>query len=167
MIRSASAGDVEDLVQLIHDLAEYERSPGSVEITADALRGALFGPSPTVFAHVAEVDGRVVGMAIWFLTFSTWTGRNGIHLEDLYVRPEARATGVGRALLTELAAIAVGSGYARVEWSVLDWNEQALRFYRSLGAEPLDEWIGYRLSGAALVALAEQPEAASEQAGDI
>jgi len=153
MIRSASAGDVEDLVQLIHDLAEYERSPGSVEITADALRGALFGPSPTVFAHVAEVDGRVVGMAIWFLTFSTWTGRNGIHLEDLYVRPEARATGVGRALLTELAAIAVGSGYARVEWSVLDWNEQALRFYRSLGAEPLDEWIGYRLSGPALGAL--------------
>jgi GNAT superfamily N-acetyltransferase len=153
MIRAASTGDVEDLVQLIHDLAEYERSPGSVEITADALRGALFGPSPTVFAHVAEVDGRVAGMAIWFLTFSTWTGRNGIHLEDLYVRPEARATGVGRALLTELATIAVGSGYARVEWSVLDWNEPALRFYRSLGAEPLDEWIGYRLSGPALATL--------------
>jgi GNAT superfamily N-acetyltransferase len=153
MIRAASAGDVDDLVQLIHDLAEYERSPGSVEITAEALHSALFAPSPTVFAHVADVDGRMVGMAIWFLTFSTWTGRNGIHLEDLYVRPEARTAGVGRALLTELAAIAARSGYARVEWSVLDWNEQALRFYRSLGAVPLDEWIGYRLSGPALAVL--------------
>ena len=91
-------------------------------ITPSQLRDALFAPSPTVFAHVADEDGRVVGMAVWFLTFSTWTGRNGIHLEDLYVRPEARATGVGRALLTELATIARRSGYARVEWSVLDWN---------------------------------------------
>ena len=155
MIRPATEGDVPALVQLIHDLAEYERSPGSVEIGPVQLREALFGPSPAVFAHVAEDDGVVVGMAIWFLTFSTWTGRHGIHLEDLYVRPEARATGVGRALLTELAAIAVGSGYARVEWSVLDWNEQALRFYRSLGAHPMDEWIGYRLTGAALTALAD------------
>ncbi len=153
MIRAASAGDVDELVRLIHDLAEYERSPRSVEITADALRGALFAPSPTVFAHVADVGGRVVGMAIWFLTFSTWTGRNGIHLEDLYVRPEARAAGVGRALVTELATIAVRSGYARVEWSVLDWNEPALRFYRSLGAVALEEWVGYRLSGPALAAL--------------
>ena len=133
---SRPVDDVDILVQLIHDLAEFERSPRSVEITADQLHDALFGPSPTVFAHVAEEDGRVVGMAIWFLTFSTWTGRNGIHLEDLYVRPEARATGVGRALLAELATIAHRSGYARVEWSVLDWNEQALRFYRSLGAVP-------------------------------
>jgi GNAT superfamily N-acetyltransferase len=154
MIRAAVADDVEALVQLIHDLAEFERSPESVAITPEQLHDALMAPSPTVFAHVAEEHGRVVGMAVWFLTFSTWTGRSGIHLEDLYVRPEARATGVGRALLAELASIAHRSGYARVEWSVLDWNETALRFYRSLGAEPLDEWIGYRLSGEALATLA-------------
>ena len=160
MIRPATADDIDALVGLIHDLAEFERSPGSVEITGGQLHDALFGPSPTVFAHVADEQGRIVGMAIWFLTYSTWTGRHGIHLEDLYVRPEARSGGVGRSLLTELATIAHRSGYARVEWSVLDWNEQALRFYRSLGAEPLDEWIGYRLSGAALAALAEPDEAA-------
>jgi GNAT superfamily N-acetyltransferase len=153
MIRTAVAEDVDALVTLIHDLAEFERSPGSVEITAGQLRDSLFAPSPTVFAHVAEEQGHVVGMAIWYLTFSTWTGRNGIHLEDLFVRPEARATGVGRALLAELASIAARSGYARVEWSVLDWNETALGFYRSLGAVPLDEWIGYRLSGEALATL--------------
>lgn len=153
MIRVAGLDDVDALVELIHDLAEYERSPGSVEITAGQLHDALFAPLPRIFAHVAEEDGRVVGMAIWFLNFSTWTGRSGIHLEDLYVRPEARGAGVGRALVGELAAIARRSGYARVEWSVLDWNEPALRFYRSLGAVPLDEWTGYRLSGEALAAL--------------
>ena len=155
MIRAAVPDDVDDLVQLINDLAEFERSLQSVAITAEQLRGALFAHHPTVFAHVAVEHARVVGMAIWFLTFSTWTGRNGIHLEDLYVRPEARAAGVGRALLAELASIAHRSGYTRVEWSVLHWNEAALRFYRALGAEPLDEWIGYRLSGAALATLAE------------
>jgi len=154
MIRPAVVADVASLIELVHDLAEYERSPESVEIDAGQLGTALFGPSPTVFAHVAETDGRIQGMAIWFLTFSTWTGRNGIHLEDLYVRPEARSSGIGRALLTELASIARRSGYARVEWSVLDWNETALRFYRSIGAVPLDEWTGYRLSGPALDALA-------------
>ncbi len=154
MIRAAVADDVDDLVQLIHDLAEFERSPQSVEITTQQLHDALFAPSPTVFAHVAVEQDRVVGMAIWFLTFSTWTGRSGIHLEDLYVRPEARSAGVGRALVAELASMAHRSGYARVEWSVLHWNERALAFYRSLGAEPLDEWIGYRLSGAPLATLA-------------
>ncbi len=157
MIRAATPDDVGQLVQLIHDLAEFERAPQSVEITTSQLHDALFTPSPNVFAHVAQEGHRVVGMAIWFLTFSTWTGRHGIHLEDLYVRPEARAAGVGRALLAELAAIARRSGYARVEWSVLDWNEQALRFYRSLGAVPLDEWVGYRLSGSALTELAGGP----------
>jgi GNAT superfamily N-acetyltransferase len=157
MIRAAAVTDIESLIQFIHDLAEYEQSPESVEIDAEQLHGALFGPSPTVFAHVAEAGGRIEGMAIWFLTFSTWTGRSGIHLEDLYVRPEARSSGIGRALLTELAAIARRSGYARLEWSVLDWNETALRLYRSIGAVPLDEWTGYRLSGAALDALAGEP----------
>ena len=147
MIRPAAAEDVGALIELIHDLAEFERSPESVHITDAQLRRALFGASPSVFAHVAEEQGHVVGMAVWFLTFSTWTGCHGIHLEDLYVRPEARSAGVGRALLAELATIAQRSGYARVEWSVLNWNENALRFYRSLGAEPLDEWTGYRLAG--------------------
>ena len=123
MIRAAVADDVEALVQLIHDLAEYERSPDSVEIESEQLRAALFGDSPTVFAHVADEGGRILGMAIWFLTFSTWTGRNGIYLEDLYVRPEARTRGIGRALLAELASIAHQSGYGRIDWSVLDWNE--------------------------------------------
>jgi len=155
MIRPATEGDVPALVQLIHDLAEYERSPGSVEIGPVQLREALFGPSPAVFAHVAEDDGVVVGMAIWFLTFSTWTGTHGIYLEDLYVQPEARQSGVGRQLVAALASVAEGAGYRRIDWSVLTWNETALRFYRSLGAHPMDEWIGYRLTGAALTALAD------------
>jgi GNAT superfamily N-acetyltransferase len=154
VIRPAAPSDVSTLIELIHQLAEFERSPDSVHIEAQQLQAALFGPSPTVFAHVAEDGGAVVGMAIWFLTFSTWTGVHGIHLEDLYVRPEARGKRFGRALLAELAAIAARSGHQRVEWNVLDWNEQALGFYRSLGAEPLDEWIGYRLSGPALSDLA-------------
>jgi GNAT superfamily N-acetyltransferase len=153
MIRPAQPGDVDDLVALIHDLAEFERSPGSVEIDTTQLSEALFCDSPTVFAHVAEEDDRVVGMAIWFRNFSTWTGRNGIYLEDLYIRPGARGHGVGRALLAELATIARREGYARLDWSVLDWNSSAIRFYQSVGAVPMDEWTGYRLSGAALTAL--------------
>jgi GNAT superfamily N-acetyltransferase len=155
MIRTAVEGDVDTLVQLIHDLAEYERSPGSVAIDRESLMTALFDEHPTVFAHVAEEDDRILGMAIWFLNFSTWTGRNGIFLEDFYVRPEARGRGIGRALISELAGIAHRSGYGRVEWSVLDWNETALRFYRSVGAVPMDEWTGYRLSGADLSSLAD------------
>jgi GNAT superfamily N-acetyltransferase len=156
MIRPATTDDVGTLVELVQELAEYERSPGSVELVPEQLHAVLFGDSPTVFAHVAEEDGQIVGMAIWFLNFSTWTGRNGIYLEDLYVRPAARAQGIGRALIAELAAIAHRSGYGRVEWAVLNWNETALRFYRSLGAVPLDEWTGYRLSGPQLAAVADQ-----------
>jgi GNAT superfamily N-acetyltransferase len=154
MIRRAAEADVDALVQLIHDLAEYERSADSVRINQSLLHAALFNDSPTVFAHVAEEDAEILGMAIWVLNFSTWTGRNGIHLEDFYVRPEARGRGIGRALISELAAIAHRSGYGRVEWNVLDWNETALQFYRSLGAVPMDEWTGYRLAGAQLSALA-------------
>ena len=156
MIRPATPHDVGALVELVQELAEYERSPESVELVPEQLQAVLFGDSPTVFAHVAEVEGRIVGMAIWFLNFSTWTGRNGIYLEDLYVRPEARGQGIGRALLAELAAIAHRSGYGRVDWAVLNWNETALRFYRSLGAAPLDEWTGYRLAGPELARLADQ-----------
>ncbi|HEV3281856.1 MAG TPA: GNAT family N-acetyltransferase [Acidimicrobiales bacterium] len=156
-IRPATPEDVDDLVQMIHDLAEYERSPGAVEVDRHQLHDALFAETPSVFSHVAEAGGRVVGMAIWFLTFSTWTGRSGIYLEDLYVRPDARGRGVGGALVSELAATARRCGYRRVEWAVLDWNEPALRFYRSLGAVPMTGWTSYRLSGAELSTLGAPP----------
>ncbi len=124
-----------------------------MHIHGGQLRTALFGASPTVFAHVADEDGDIVGMAIWFLSFSTWTGLTGIALEDLYVRPEGRNKGIGRALVSRLAAIAHQSGYGRLDWSVLRWNQSAIRFYQSLGAVAMDEWIGYRLPGEALEAL--------------
>jgi ribosomal protein S18 acetylase RimI-like enzyme len=157
MIRPATVDDVDELVQLIHDLAEFERSPGSVEVDSAQLGAALFADSPAVFAHVADEGGQVVGMAIWFLTFSTWTGRHGIYLEDLYVKPEARQSGVGRALVTALATLADAAGYRRIDWSVLTWNDTALRFYRSLGARPMDEWVGYRLTGEPLRQLGRHP----------
>ncbi len=154
MIRPATERDVEAMVGLVRDLAEYERAADRVRLDADQLRVALFGERPAVFAHVAEEHGGVVGMAIWFLNFSTWTGRHGIWLEDLFVRPEARGAGHGRGLLLTLARLAVASGYGRVEWSVLDWNEPAIGFYRSLGAEAQDEWTTFRLADDALVGLA-------------
>jgi GNAT superfamily N-acetyltransferase len=153
-IRVAGPDDVAAIVGLIGDLADYERARHEVHVTEAMLRDALFGPSPAVFAHVATVDGDVVGFALWFLTFSTWLGRHGIYLEDLYVRPEHRGGGHGRALLATLAAIAVERGYGRLEWAVLDWNEPALGFYRALGAVALDEWRTHRLTGDALGRLA-------------
>ncbi|SEF82925.1 Acetyltransferase (GNAT) family protein [Thermomonospora echinospora] len=138
------------ILRLIRELADYEKALHEVRATEEDLRASLFGPEPRVFAHVAEQDGEVVGFALWFLTFSTWMGTHGIYLEDLYVRPEARGGGHGRALLTELARIAVERGYRRVEWSVLDWNEPAIGFYKALGATPQDEWTVYRLTGQAL-----------------
>ena len=160
VIRPAGPGDVDTLVEMIRDLAEYEHSADSVEIDRTMLETTLFGDSPSVFAHVAEERGRILGMAIWVKNFSTWTGRHGIYVEDLFVRPEARGAGIGQQLMVELAAIAERSGYRRIDWSVLTWNEPARRFYRALGAVPQEEWIGYRLSGDGLRALAggsEQP----------
>jgi GNAT superfamily N-acetyltransferase len=119
------------------------------------LADALFAPAPRVFAHVAECDGAVVGMAIWFVNYSTWTGQHGIYLEDLFVLPSARGCGAGRALLTELARVAIGQGSTRVEWAVLDWNEPAAGFYRHLGARPQDDWTVFRLSGTQLSDLAQ------------
>jgi GNAT superfamily N-acetyltransferase len=142
------------MVGLIGDLAEYERARHEVQLTEADLHGALFGGAPAVFALVAEADGEVIGVALWFLTFSTWVGRHGIYLEDLYVRPEYRGRGFGRALLAALAGVAVERGYGRVEWAVLDWNEPALAFYRALGASGMDEWTTHRLTGDALRALA-------------
>jgi GNAT superfamily N-acetyltransferase len=153
-VREARESDVDQIHQLIRDLAEYERSPESVSSTPDQVRTALFGPQAAAYALVAEVGGEVVGFALYFLNFSTWTGVHGIYLEDLFVRPEQRGSGLGKALLVALAELAVDRGYARVEWSVLDWNEPSIEFYRRLGAEPMDEWTVYRLTGDALTAAA-------------
>ncbi len=154
MIRTARPADVEAIVELVRDLAEYERALPEVELTAEGLRRDLFGERPRVFAHVAEADGVVAGVAIWFFSYSTWRGRHGIYLEDLYVRPEHRGAGLGKALLAALAAEAVAHDCARVEWSVLDWNTPAIDFYRAIGAVPMDEWTVYRLTGDALTSLA-------------
>lgn len=153
MVRAARAGDVPVIYRLVQDLARYERSPSSVTGTEDDLRRALFGEHPAVFAHVADHDGRVAGFALWFLNYSTWTGKHGIYLEDLYVEPEARGHGYGKALLSELARICVDRGYERLEWVVLDWNTPSIEFYKSLGAQAMDEWTGWRLAGPALRAL--------------
>lgn len=155
-VRAATADDVPALHALICDLATYERARDQVRSTPDQLTAALFGSSPAVFALVAEADGvgeggsEIVGFALYFLSFSTWEGVHGIHLEDLYVRPDRRGHGWGTSLLSALAAIAVARGYARVEWSVLDWNAPSIAFYRRLGAVALDEWTSFRLTGAAL-----------------
>ena len=153
IVRPATRDDVPTLVALICDLAAYEREPDAVEVDEEMLAAALFAESPVVFANVADDAGTVLGMTIHFLNFSTWTGRVGIYLEDFYVRPEARGRGVGRALMTALADEARANGYARIDWSVLRWNQLAIGFYQSLGAEPMNEWTGYRLSGEALAAL--------------
>ncbi|WP_026424466.1 GNAT family N-acetyltransferase [Actinokineospora inagensis] len=152
-VRRATESDVDAIVRLVYELADYERALPECHLTAEQLLAALFGDSPKLFAHVAEVDGQVVGCALWFLNFSTWRGTHGIYLEDLVVRPTARGQGLGKALLTELARECVRNGYHRLEWSVLDWNEPAIGFYKSLGAVPLDEWTVYRLTDDALTAL--------------
>jgi GNAT superfamily N-acetyltransferase len=149
-IREARPDDVPTILQLIHDLAIYEKEPDAVKNTVPQLTEALFGANPSVFAHVAESQGEIQGFALWFLNYSTWEGVNGIYLEDLYVRPDARGAGHGKALLRNLARIAAERGYARVEWSVLNWNEPSIRFYESLGARPQSEWSTFRLAGAAL-----------------
>jgi GNAT superfamily N-acetyltransferase len=154
LIRAATAADVPVILQLVHELAVYEREPDAVEATEDMLREALFGEAPAASCHVAlDADGGVVGFALWYVTFSTWKGRPGLWLEDLFVRPEARGRGLGKALLQELAAVCVKRGYPRFEWWVLDWNEPSIGFYRSLGAVPQDEWTVFRVDGEALVRL--------------
>ncbi|MFD0363748.1 GNAT family N-acetyltransferase [Nocardia sp. GCM10030253] len=154
MIRRATPADVPALVELVYDLAEYEKARDECTLTAEQLHTALFGQTPALFAHVVEEeDGLVVGCAIWFLNFSTWEGVHGIYLEDLYVKPETRGKGYGKALLTTLAEEAVANGYGRVDWAVLTWNTPSIDFYKSLGAVGQDEWVGYRLEGAALAAL--------------
>ncbi|WP_067900743.1 GNAT family N-acetyltransferase [Nocardia vaccinii] len=156
MIRRATPEDVPALVGLVYALAEYEKSRPECTLTGEQLHTSLFGPDPKVFAHVAQRDsgGEVLGCAIWFLNYSTWTGTHGIYLEDLFVEPEARGLGLGKALLAALAREAVANGYRRVDWSVLDWNTPSIEFYEALGARAQDEWTGYRLTGEALTRLA-------------
>jgi GNAT superfamily N-acetyltransferase len=157
-VRPAAPGDVEQIDALVRELATYEREPDSVKATVDDFRAALFGSNPRVHCHVAEVSGpdgpKIAGMALWFVSFSTWRGRHGIWLEDLFVQPEHRRLGLGRALLEALAQICVERGYQRLEWWVLDWNTLAHDFYRSLGAEPQSDWTTWRVHDEALTRLA-------------
>jgi GNAT superfamily N-acetyltransferase len=154
VVRIARPEDVATLVALVVELAEFERARDEVELDEATLHKVLFGDSPSVFCDVAELDGEIVGSAIWFVNYSTWTGAHGIYLEDLYIRPTARRAGVARALLATLANRAVERGFRRVEWSVLDWNEGAIGLYESVGAFGLSEWTRYRLTGSDLEALA-------------
>ncbi|WP_433470555.1 N-acetyltransferase family protein [Saccharomonospora azurea] len=154
-IRRVRESDVDTVVALVHDLAEYEKAPHECHLTSDQLHRALFGEDPALYGHVAEVDGEVVGFTLWFLNFSTWRGVHGIYLEDLYVRPEMRGRGLGKELLATLAKECVDRGYARLEWWVLNWNP-ATEFYKSLGAQPMDEWTVYRLTDQPLTALASE-----------
>lgn len=152
-IRRALPEDVPEILQLVRELADYEKAAHEVVATEQMMSEALFGPSPAVFCNVVEhLDGdrRLGGLALWFLNFSTWTGRHGIYLEDLFVRPQLRGRGYGKALLASLARVALERGYTRFEWSVLDWNRPAWAFYESIGAVPMDEWTVHRVSGAAL-----------------
>ncbi len=156
-IRPVAPGDVEGVLALVHELARCEREPDAVEMTAEQLHEALFAAGAKLFGHVATDTsgaGDVIGMALWFCNFSTWRGRHGVYLEDLYVHPEHRRRGIGEALLATLAKECVDRAYARLEWSVLNWNEPAIDFYRSLGAVGLDEWTVFRLDDEALAALA-------------
>ncbi|GAA5226155.1 GNAT family N-acetyltransferase [Paeniglutamicibacter antarcticus] len=153
LIRPALPGDAADILDLIRELAIYEREPDAVKNTESSLVSHLFGPDPQVYALVVEHEGTVLGFALWFLTYSTWEGTHGIHLEDLYVRETSRGAGHGKALLTELARLAVERGYRRVEWSVLDWNAPAIGFYDSIGAGSMEGWTVRRLEGAALAEL--------------
>lgn len=153
IVRPANVADVPEILRMIRALAVYEREPDAVKATPESLTEMLFGGTPNVFAHIAEVDGRAAGLAVWFLNFSTWTGRHGIYLEDLFVDPEVRRAGVAGALFRALAAEAKVRGCARIDWAVLDWNEDAKRFYRSIGGHHSTGWEPWRIDGAALTAL--------------
>jgi len=149
-IRPARREEVGIVLRLIHDLAHYEKAPDEVEATEKELLTTIFAEEPRVFCDLVEVDGDIAGMAIWFLNYSTWQGKHGIYLEDLFIKPEFRGRGFGKALLQHLARICEEKGYGRFQWWVLDWNSPAIEFYRSLGAVAMDEWTVYRVSGEAL-----------------
>ncbi|GAA3258899.1 GNAT family N-acetyltransferase [Sphingomonas yabuuchiae] len=153
-LRPAEPADTATILGFVRELAAFEREPDAVVATEPMLAEALFGVPPAAEAVIAERDGQAVGFALFFANFSTWTGRRGLYLEDLYVTPSARGAGVGKALLIHLAGVARDRGWARFEWSVLDWNMPAVEFYRAMGAQAMDEWTVQRVSGEALKTLA-------------
>ena len=155
VIRKATREDAGVILGFIRELAVYEKEPDAVVATEDDIAEKLFSPETTTEALICLEGDEPVGFAVWFLNFSTWLGRDGLYLEDLYVSPAHRGKGFGKALLKHLARIAVARGCGRFEWSVLDWNAPAIEFYEALGAKPLSEWVGYRLEGQALRDLAE------------
>ena len=153
-LRPAAPTDAPEILALIRELADYDHLLHEVDATREGLHAALFGPTPRVFCDLAEQDGVIAGFALWFYSFSTFRGRHGIYLEDLFVRPAMRGRGIGRALLSGLASRCLREDLARLEWSVLDWNEPALAFYRTLGARGMKDWIPHRVTGEALLTLA-------------
>ncbi|MBR0556820.1 GNAT family N-acetyltransferase [Ciceribacter sp. L1K23] len=146
-VRDATPADVGTILRFITELANYEKAVDQVEATVESLAATLFGPGAVTRAMLLEADGVPAGFAVWFYSYSTWQARNGLYLEDLYVSPDYRGSGAGKLLLRHLAKVAVESGCGRFEWSVLDWNEPAIRVYEAIGAEPQTEWIRYRLAG--------------------
>jgi GNAT superfamily N-acetyltransferase len=157
-VRRVQPDDVPTVLRLVRELAAYEKAEHEALMTADQLHGALFGAAPALFGHVALADdGEIAGFALWFLNFSTWRGTHGVYLEDLYVSPDHRGTGLGRELLRTLAEECVDRGFSRLEWSVLDWNTPSIDFYRAAGAVPMDEWTVFRLTGDALSTFAADP----------
>jgi GNAT superfamily N-acetyltransferase len=154
-IRRACPGEAGLVLSFIRDLAAYEKLSHEVEATEAMIDAALFGASPRLFCEIAEWKGEPAGFAVWFINFSTFSGRSGIYLEDLFVKPEHRGKGLGKALLVHLARTCRDNGWARLQWSVLDWNAPSIEFYKSLGAVLMDEWTVCRVNGPALVALAQ------------
>ncbi len=154
-IRPAHIEDTDLIMQFIVDLAIYEKEPDAVVTSPEMIKQTMFCNAPQVHCLIAELDGQPVGFAVYFFSYSTWLGKHGIYLEDLFVSPESRGSGAGKALLKELAKIAVAKNCGRVEWSVLDWNEPSIEFYEAMGAMPKNGWTVYRLDGAALTGFAE------------
>jgi GNAT superfamily N-acetyltransferase len=154
LIRPARADEGHIILDLIDGLAEYEKCPEEAVVTLEQINNSFFCDNPSVFCNFVEVDGEVVGFAVWFLNYSTWTGTNGIYIEDLFVKPDYRGEGYGKALLSHLAKICIDRGYHRLQWWVLNWNEPSINFYKSLGAVDMDEWTVMRVSDSALSRLA-------------
>ena len=155
LIRRARPDEAGLVLSLVRELADYEKLLHEVEATEAMIGAALFGSNPRMFCDIAEWNGEVAGFAVWFINFSTFSGRSGIYLEDLFVRPARRGNGIGKALLSHLAKECLANGWSRLQWSVLDWNTPSIEFYQSLGAQLMDEWTVCRLGGPALIALAQ------------
>jgi len=154
-IRAATRSDAATLLRFIRELAIYEKAEHEVAATLETIEESIFGPRSVTQALICERDSEAIGMAIWFFSYSTWQARNGLYLEDLYVTPAARGLGAGKALLKRLAQIAIENNCGRFEWSVLDWNEPAIKVYDAIRADPMKEWIRYRLAGDSLKSFAE------------